>query len=197
MIRFFCLLFLFPLYSFSQQLTVWNPQLDKLTANDWLVKPVTDKAGIYESSDKKNIILYNGLLKRSFRISPNVACVDFKNMSNGQQLLRAIKPEARITIDNTVYNIGGLYGQDENAYLLPEWIDDFKAGDNDFHFVKFETGNLQPFLQWKNKTWASNEHQPTGKIISFIYQSPVAALRDIVVKVNYELYDGIYTTAFR
>ena len=183
--------FLLPLYSFSQQLTVWNPQSDKLAADDWLVKPVMNKAGIYESGDKKNIILYNGLLKRSFRISPNVACIDFKNMSNGQQLLRAIKPEARITIDNTMYNIGGLYGQDEYAYLLPGWIDNFKAGENDFRFVRFETGDLQPFLHWKNKTWAFNRNQPTGKIISFIYQSSLPALQDIIVKVNYELYDGI------
>ena len=28
--------------------------MDKLVANDWLVKPVAGKAGIYESSDKKN-----------------------------------------------------------------------------------------------------------------------------------------------
>jgi hypothetical protein len=191
MMRFFCLLLLFPLYSLPRQLPVWNPQSDKLTTDDWLVKPVANKAGIFESYDKKTIILYNGLLKRSFRISPNTACVDYKNMSNGQQLLRALKPEARITIDGTLYNIGGLYGQDEKAYLLPEWVDNFKAGENDFRFVKFETGNLPPFLHWKSSTWTFNKNQPTGKVISFIYQSPSPAIHDIIVKVNYELYDGI------
>ena len=38
-------------------------------------------------------------------------------MSNDQQLLRAIKPEAEITIDSNSYNIGGLYGQIENEYI--------------------------------------------------------------------------------
>jgi hypothetical protein len=112
-------------------------------------------------------------------------------MSNGQQLLRAVKAEARVTINSSAYNIGGLYGQSENAYLLPKWIDDFKAGENDFRFVKFEVNELQPFLRWKNKTWALNKSQAKGKIISFTYQSAVAAMKDILIKVNYELYDEI------
>ena len=188
----FCYFFLlFSILSFSQKLPVWNAQYDQLTAGDWLVKPVTAKASVYETADKKNIILYNGLVKRVFRISPNVACIDFKNMSNGQQLLRAIKPEARITINKTTYNIGGLYGQSENAYLLPEWIDTYKAGNNDFRFVKMEVNDLSPFLQWKSTTWTFNKSQPKGKIVSFIYQSNVPDVKAIEIKVNYELYDGI------
>ena len=182
---------LLPFYGYSQQLPVWNSGYDKLAENDWLVKPVKQKANIYQTSDKKNIILYNGLVKRVFRISPNVACIDFKNMSNGQQLLRAIKPEARITINNFTYNIGGLYGQTENAYLLPEWIDSFQADKNDFKIVKFELSGLKPFLHWKTNTWTFNGSQPTGKTISFIYESPLIELQGISVKVNYELYDNI------
>ena len=191
MIRSFFLLIFFPLFSFGQQLPVWNTQLDKLTNKDWLVQPITGKAAVYESADKKNIILYNGLVKRVFRISPNVACIDFRNMSSGQQLLRAIKPEARITIDNTTYNVGGLHGQSENAYLLPEWVDDFKTEENDFGFVQFEVSDIQPFLRWKSKTWTFNKSQPKGKVISFTYQSSVVATQNVILKVNYELYDGI------
>src|SRR3954468_1769769 len=90
---------IFPFTVLSQQLPVWNASFDKLAENDWLVKPVTMKAAVYKTADTKNIILYNGLVKRTFRISLNVVCVDYKNMVNGQQLLRAIKPEARITIN--------------------------------------------------------------------------------------------------
>jgi hypothetical protein len=81
-----------------------------LYAGDWLIKPVTQKAGIYTSAHKKDIILYNGLVKRTFRLSPNVVCTDYKNMITGQQLLRAVMPEAMISINGKEYNIGGLNG---------------------------------------------------------------------------------------
>lgn len=58
---------------------------------DWLVQPVSQKAGI--TQDGRDIILQNGLVKRIFRIGPNIACYDYKNLSTGQQLLRAVKPE--------------------------------------------------------------------------------------------------------
>lgn len=183
------LILLAPFVIYSQQLPTWNPQSDKLTTTDWLVKPVAIKAGAYQSADKKDLIFYNGLVKRTFRLSPNVACTDFKNMSNGQQLLRAIKPEARITINGTGYNIGGLYGQKENAYLLPEWIDDFKTSENDFFFVSYSISDLKPFLNRKTKAWTFSKKQPAGKILSFLYKSK--AIENVLIRVNYELYDGI------
>lgn len=187
-ILFFSVALLFQSHVFSQ-LPVWNTQSDKLTTTDWLVKPIATKAGVYQTADKKDIILYNGLVKRTFRLSPNVACTDFKNMSNGQQLLRAIKPEARVTINGADYNIGGLYGQKENAYVLPEWIDDFKAGENDFRYISHTVTDLKPFLNRKTKAWTFNKKQPTGKVLSFVYESK--ALKYVIVKVNYEIYDGI------
>lgn len=170
---------------------VYNSSFNKLTESDWLLSPVKQRAGVYKSQDGKNIILYNGLLKRVFRISPNLACIDYKNMSNGQQLLRAVKPEARITIDGTEYNVGGLYGQKENAYLLPEWVDGFTKNENDFQFDSFEVNDIPAFINWKCKTWTMNKNQPTGKIISFHYRSGLPALKGILVTVHYELYDGL------
>ena len=69
-------------------LPVWDDNLEQRMPGDWLVRPVAQKAEIFRSADGRDLILYNGLLKRSFRISPGVACTDFKNLSNGQQLLR-------------------------------------------------------------------------------------------------------------
>src|SRR5687767_10969188 len=86
---------------------------EKLFSGDWLVSPVMKPAQVYKSADGKDIILYNGLVKRTFRLFPNVACVDYKNMITGQQLLRALKPEAIVTINGKEYNVGGLYGQKE------------------------------------------------------------------------------------
>lgn len=175
----------------QNNLPVYNNAAEKNYTGDWLVKPVTTKAAVYKSSDGKDLILFNGLVKRTFRLQPNVTCIDYKNMSNGQQLLRAVKPEAEITINGIHYNIGGLYGQTENAYLLPEWLDEFTAHDSDFQFYSYEITNLQPYVKWQPKGWAMNKLQPKGKLLSFTYKPGVATLKDVVLKVNYELYDGI------
>jgi len=186
-----CFALLFSLCAYTQlDLPVFNRSIEKYK-EDWLIFPCTIKAGVYKSEDKKDIILFNGLVKRTFRIQPNVACIDYINLSNGQQLLRAVKPEATIEIDGTDYNVGGLYGQTENAYLLPSWLNNFSAHENDFHFTSYAVSDIQPFIHWKQKGWGMNTHQPTGKRISFIYKSSLAALNNIIVTVHYELYDGI------
>lgn len=157
--------------------------------NDWLVSAQPYNASIHTRG--KDIVMDNGLLRRVFRLQPNTACIDFTNLSNGQQLLRAVKPEAKVTVNGVEYNIGGLYGQKENAYLLQEWVDVMHSDDEDFHMVKYEIANIQPFIHWKNTTWATNKKQATGKRISFEYSSPLPSLQGIVVKVHYELYDGL------
>ncbi|MFM9910717.1 MAG: alpha-galactosidase, partial [Chitinophagaceae bacterium] len=164
---------------------------EKLYSSDWLVYPPKQKAALFYSADGKELILYNGLLKRSFRISPNVACTDFQNMINGQQLLRAVKPEARITLNGKEYNIGGLYGQTENAYLVTDWLEKFTANSSDFIVTGFTQSSISPFLNWKTSFWTTNKNQPTGKHLSFIYESSLKELHNIQVIVHYELYDGI------
>ncbi len=159
-------------------------------SQDWLVNPVVTKAAIYPSSDKKEIILNNGLLKRVFRIQPNISCIDYSNLVNGQQLLRAIKPEAMITIDQKTYNIGGVYGQAEKAYLMKDWIGKFSSADSDFHFVSYQIEDLQPFIHWKTRDQKIRK-QATGKTITFQYRSSLISLKDLQVAVHYELYDGI------
>ncbi len=160
--------------------------------NDWLVIPEKEKAAIYKYANGKDIVLYNGLIKRVFRMMPNVACIDYKNMSNGQQLLRAVKPEARITIDGKDYNVGGLYGQTENAYLLPEWVDAFKDNSNDFHCTNYAVGKIQPKLNWKPSSKNFHKSIPAqGVTLGFIYTSSLPQLSGLQVTINYELYDGI------
>ena len=67
--------------------------------------------------------MHNGLVQRKFRIESNAVYYDFINLVTGQQLIRAVKPEAKIQVNGKWYDIGGLHGQKENAYFLPEWLD--------------------------------------------------------------------------
>jgi len=156
---------------------------------DWLVDPIQRKAVIYQKG--KDVILENGLLRRVLRITPNVACIDYVNLSNGQQLLRSVKPEAKLILDGKAYNVGGLEGQRENAYLLPSWVDNMTAGKEDFQFVRYSISDLEPFLKWKRRTWAPDTRPATGKTIAFEYASPLPSLKGLRVFVHYELYDGI------
>ena len=133
-------------------------------ASDWLVQPGPAKARIDQSANGSDIVMSNGLVRRVFRLKPDLACIEYKNLTNGQQLLRAVKPEARVVLNGIAYNVGGLYGQKENAYLLPQWIDQLKVSDSAFHYVDFKISPITPYLQWKTTMWAgSKKMQPAAK----------------------------------
>ncbi|WP_196989196.1 alpha-galactosidase [Panacibacter microcysteis] len=178
--------------SLAQQpdFAIWSNTISK-TPPDWLVKPVSARAAVYKSADGKDVVLYNGLVKRTFRITPNVACTGYENMSNGQQLLRAVNPEAKVTINNVLYNVGGLYGQQEKAYLLPGWVNHFTGATGNFHVNEITANIIKPRLNWQCKTWAYNKKQPTGVELVFHYANNLPVVKDVRIAVHYELYDGI------
>lgn len=173
------------------ELPLWNDALAQQRPGDWLVQDGPRQAAVYRSADGKDIVLYNGLLRRTFRLFPDVACSDFTNLSNGQQILRAVSPEARLFINGKKYALGGLSGQKEKAYLLPQWLDEFQAPDKNFQLVAVETGPLTPFLDWKPRTWASRQQQPSGITLSFRFEARAPELLGLSATVHYELYDGI------
>jgi hypothetical protein len=172
-------------------LPIWNNEQHSAFNGDWLVKPVIIKAQALRSADGKDLVLYNGLVKRSFRLQPNVACTGYVNLTGNQQLLRAVKAEARVSINGFSYNIGGLYGQKEQAYFRSEWVDALTPGENDFQFTALQVTPIKPYINWKQNTWAFNNKQAAGIMVSFQYISTLAALNGITINVNYELYDGI------
>jgi len=138
--------------SFAQNASrtaVWNDSFNEIVPDDWLVKPITTKANVFQNEKEGDLVLYNGLVRRSFKVSPNFACYDFQNMATGQQLLRAIRPEAKLIIDGKEYNVGGVVGQQEKAYLQQEWMKGFKAGVNDFMFAGYTVTDIKPYINWK------------------------------------------------
>lgn len=161
----------------------------KEPARDWLIdnRPYT----AHITSKDNEITLSNNLLSRSFRITPNVICTDFRNLVSGEQLLRAVKPEARIRVNGHDYMIGGAQGQRQQAYLLPSWLEQLQAGAADFIYTGHEMAAVQPYLHWKSKSWNYNSKQPSGKAVIFSYKAQALELKGITVKVHYEVYDGI------
>ncbi len=173
-------------FGFAQSSKLDNQKTSNV---DWLVSSFEQKATI--TNEGQNIILNNGLVKRSFVTAPNLACFDYTNLTNGQQLIRSIEPEAKVVIDQITYKVGGLSGQKEKAYLQIDQIKNLQKADSDFVFLKYTIGKIEPFIKWKPTTWLGNAKQPTGARIDFEYVSPIAALKNIIIKVHYEIYDGI------
>lgn len=176
-----------------QSLPEWTKTDPPSGPKDWMINKPIKKAEVYKSADAKEIILDNGLLKRSFRLQPNLACVDFSNLSNDEQLLRAVGPEAILTINGKKHLIGGLYGQKERAYLRNEWLDSLKADSADFKYKSFLITPIKPYINWKlpENRWSGNRKQPSGKMLTLIFESMNPELKGVKVNVNYELYDGI------
>ncbi|WP_160713353.1 alpha-galactosidase [Chitinophaga solisilvae] len=156
---------------------------------DWLISNKPYKAAVTEKN--KEIVLSNGLASRSFRISPNVICTDFRNLTSGEQLLRAVKPEARLTINGHDYTVGGAEGQPQQAYLLPGWLDGLSAAKSAFVYAGHQQTPLEAPLAWRPRGWHGNTQQAGGKSLVFSYRAQAAELTGIDVKIHYELYDGI------
>lgn len=156
---------------------------------DWLIQPIQQKANI--NIQDNYIELNNGLAKRIFFIGPNLACIDYTNLSNGQQLLRSIEPEARVVMDGQMYNIGGLIGQTEKAYLIKGSEKKLLSDKNAFQFKGYHIDTIAHYIQWKSTTWNSNKKQAKGKSIRFDFIAPNNHLSNLTISVHYNLYDGI------
>lgn len=164
-----------------RQLPVWNPAEPSRT--DWLVDNHIFKSGIYRNQESNELILWNGLVRRSLHInSKGIACTDLFNPMNGQQLIRAVRPEARIVIEGKSWNIGGLLGQQEQAYLKKEWIQNLQPDPYAFQFTGFRTGTIVPEIK--------GQPAPAGIRLELDFQSPDPTL-SLNVTVRYDLYDGI------
>jgi hypothetical protein len=162
------------------------------TDADWLVKAPSTKASLVENKTTQMLVLENALMKRVFFTGPNLACVSFLNKVNHQELIRAIQPEAKITIDGTEYFVGGLKGQKERAYLLPEWLPGFSKGASDFVYMGYTQSALEPFIKANTgKYWMPQQEKAGGVHLELKFASSLASLAGLVVSVHYELYDAM------
>ncbi|MFM7517445.1 MAG: hypothetical protein ACKO3V_10915 [Pirellula sp.] len=164
-------------------------------AQDWLVDPTPYKARIQVLSEGKELLLSNGLIQRRMVLAPNAATVEFRNLTNGQSILRGIKPEASIQIDGKTYAVGGLIGQPNYAFLDPAWIPKLKSDPGAFEFEGYEIREkLTERMAWKptrhhapNAAWP-----PKGIELILRFAIPTADSQPRVrVDVHYELYDGL------
>ncbi|MFT5687979.1 MAG: hypothetical protein ACI8PQ_000811 [Planctomycetota bacterium] len=120
---------------------------DKATV-DYLIDASPFEARVGKAADGQELILDNGLVRRTWRVAPNGACIGYDNLMNGQAMLRAVRPEARVTIDGVAYDVGGLTGQPNHAFLKPEWIAGMEADIRAMRLVGVEFGEPVERLAW-------------------------------------------------
>ena len=159
---------------------------------DWLVDPSSFKAGAYQSEGEDEIVLSNGLVSRTWRLAPNGATVSFENLMTGESVIRGVKPEAVVELDGERYEVGGLAGQEEYAYLRREWVDGLESDPGAFQLAGFEVGQIEERLPWKQKRHAPDlSWPPPGVRLSLRFQPPEGKFEGLEVEVHGELYDGI------
>lgn len=171
---------------------------DKLQEEDWLIKEIATPCQlIVEKSPDKSMSKFrldNGIINRTFLFSGNTACVSYRNLNNGAEYLRGIKPEARIMIDSVWYEVGGLKGQPEYAYLVDSWYKDLEPSPRAFTIADIEVGEVLKRYEWKPKYNSIVTPWPAkGLRVSMIYRATeqISDLSDLTVKVHYEIYEGL------
>lgn len=169
-----------------------NAMFAEVATPDWLVTPVKTPTTAVTSDEGKELVLSNGLIRRTFRLQPNAATIAYDNLMTGESLLRGVKPEAAVEIDGHRFDIGGLAGQVEYAYLRPEWVDSFTADPSAFTFVDYQVGKIQERFAWKRKRHSDNlPWPPPGKSLTLRFAPPAGRLPGVTVSVCYEMYEGI------
>ncbi len=116
--------------------------------SDWLIDDSAYKAVVEENN--RLLTISNGLVSRTFSLSPDGATIGFMNLMTGNELIRAIKPEAEVTINGNPVTAGGLTGQPVKNYLAREWIAGLKPDSlSPLMLSGYQTGEITSRFEWK------------------------------------------------
>jgi hypothetical protein len=173
-------------------------------ATDWLIDPSPYVAKVWRGPASGELVLSNGLLARTFRLTPNAATVGLDQLTTGETLLRGVKPEAVLEISGQRCEVGGLVGQPNYAFLRREWIDQLKASPTAFQFVGFEVGKPTERFGWNRVRHCAPQTNwpPSGVSLRLDFIGPTVsgttenatpsiAWQQVRISVHYEMYDGI------
>ncbi len=136
------------------------PPLEGGGGPDWLVDPAPYRARVVWSGGRRAVRLENGLVRRSFLLAPDAATVGLDELGTGAALLRAVRPEARLVLDGVELAVGGLEGQPDHAFLLPEWLDGLRPLAGAFHLATAREEPVQVPFRWHRARHAEDRPWP-------------------------------------
>jgi len=162
------------------------------TGPDWLIDPSPYRAEVRVEADGSGVLLQNGLLRREIRLRPNAATISLRNLTTEEEFVRAVRPEARLTVDGRTYDVGGLRGQPDQAYLQREWLPELTADPAAFKFSGHGIGRIAERIPWAKKRYAAPAAwPPPGVSLRLDFEAPDGGPSGVSVSILYELYDGL------
>ena len=215
--KFFNLFYLF-FFSIIGTLLHGQPTLSKITQpeynpetfiiDDWLVSNIEMKSELYRWG-RNRIVFTNGLISRIFSIKPDGCSIGLDLHAKNESFLRAVKPEAVITIEGKTIKVGGLLGQPVNNYFKYEWLNTLEKDPLAMHLLNYEVVEIKKRFEWKKRLeWMPHDISwpPQGKelimkyaflkdqkdkLYDFYGKDYIDKIFRLQVEVHYELYDGL------
>ncbi|UBM58279.1 alpha-galactosidase [Marinilongibacter aquaticus] len=186
------------------------PYDKEILQKDWLIEKTGRKTSFYKD-EHGFLVLSNGLIARKFDVQKGGASLAIDNLMTGESMLRAIRPEAEVTIDGLPIAVGGLLGQPVKNYISDSFLDSLRADPSAFSLVGFDMGETQPRMAWqKRMDWMPKDvpWPAPGKSLRLIFglnAEAIAALakkyerrvedlnylKEVQVVVCYEMYDDL------
>lgn len=151
------------------------PLFDRQAAtvhNDWLVDRIDAKAKLWQTPEGY-LVFSNGLVSRTFTTTPNGATISLSRLTNNEEFLRSVRPEAEVFINGMVFPVGGLVGQPIHNYLLPEWVKEMMPDPASFHLTGYTIGETKARFPWKKRLAWMPKDMPwpaPGKELVFSYK---------------------------
>ncbi|MBR4750193.1 MAG: hypothetical protein IK077_00370 [Thermoguttaceae bacterium] len=146
---------------------------------DWLLDPTPFVADVQYDDATDELKLTNGLVERRILLAPDAATISLKNLTTGEEYIRALAPEARVTIDGASYPVGGLTGAPVANYWKEEWRSISRPLDNAYTFERYDVGEIEERFAYKKRPeWLSRDlpWPPKGKRVSLYFQPPTVSL---------------------
>jgi hypothetical protein len=156
---------------------------------DWLVNPINAKAQLYRNGEHE-LVLANGLLARRFRIQPNLATISLELPQSKTEFLRAVRPEAIVEIDGKRFEVGGLKGQPNQAFLMSDWLASLKSDPNAFQFSGYSVEPTHAAVPWRGQNRVPGAlYPPKGIALHLAFKHRM--FPELQIGVVYELFDGM------
>ncbi len=141
----------------------------------------------------ETLTLSNGLISRVFTLTPDFGTVDFQSLTEENSILRAISPEAFITINGIQYAIGGLEADVKHSYLNRSSLT-LTVNPNAYHYVSYSLSSPEAPFHWEPGLRHSPPDAlwpPKGLTLNVKFVSPNASkAMSPTIYVHYEMYQG-------
>jgi hypothetical protein len=156
---------------------------------DWLLAERSYEAElrVERIAGQDRLVLDNGLLRRTWAIQPNAACIGFDNLMTGASMLRAVRPEAKLVVNGLEVAVGGLVGQPNHAYLTEEWIHSMTSDPAAMQFLGYEIGEPIERLEWNPNRHHAPDTQwpPKGVSLRLDFEPGAGAMRELLQHTDY------------